>query len=100
MACETRREVGAFEVELLRPGRGDAVLAHLTAGVGHGRRGLDPAFEEQLLEGGIERPFLDAQLIARELRRCAARWRSRAGADSRARAGSAARGFRAAGRRF
>ncbi len=63
IAWETRRKLARSRSSCFVPAGVMRVLAHLTAGVGHGRRGLDPPFEEQLLQSGIERPFLDAQLI-------------------------------------
>ena len=55
--------VGTFQIELLLPGRRQAVLAHRAPGLGHRGRCLDPALEQQLLERRIERTFLDAQLF-------------------------------------
>ena len=53
--------------ELLQALGRDAIAADLPAGVGRRPLRLHPAVGEQLLQRGIERAFLDAELIARQV---------------------------------
>ena len=51
-------------VELLASARCEPVFTHLPTGFGRRPGGLDPAVQQQLLQGWIERAFLDTQLLS------------------------------------
>src|SRR5262245_49080292 len=56
----------ALGVKLLPAGGREAVLAHLAPGFRRSQARLHPALDEQLLQGGIQRAFFDAELVLRQ----------------------------------